>query len=150
MSKLGDAEPSAAELPREFFDPEAVPRSGGLRKEHTVVPGVYFTPGVTDAGSATNLSAQPGADNGAVERPYTDVATLNRDELVLQEREVAKNVAKLKDSNGEMLQFDPDGKDPDLVQAIKENEGVILRSEERLDIMRRRLKYLDPSDHSAS
>lgn len=134
-------------LPSEFFDADSVPLSGRFRQEHTVVPGIYFTPGVgsTPDEKATGL---PDRDCGEVTPRYTDVAILSRAELVHQEREVAKNLAKLIESNKEMLEFDPDGKDVDLVEARAENDGSIARAEERLEMMRKRLEYLDPLDHT--
>jgi hypothetical protein len=135
-------------LPDEFFDPDAVPVSGGLREERLLVPGVYFTPGVAKSDATTGVAAQPDGEDSYTEPQYTNVATLSRDELVHQEREVAKTVAKLKESNHEMLNFDPESKDEDLVQARKENDVTVRRAEERLDMMRRRLNYLDPLDHA--
>jgi hypothetical protein len=133
-------------LPKEFLDPEAVAVSGGLRKEHLVVPGVYFTPGVKagEAGAELGSSAESG---DSVTPRYTDIAVLSRQDLIHQERELSKNVAKLKESNAEMLEFDPDGKDVDLLEAREENERSIERGEERLEMMRMRLEYLDPLDH---
>lgn len=137
---------AGAQLPAHFFDADAVPVSGGLRREHKVVPGVYFTPGA--AGGGGSGSSLGGGGDGAVDRVYTDLAMLGRDDLVAAERETAKNVAKMRESNVEMREFDPDGADPDLVQAVRENEVSIQKAEERLEIMRRRLKYLDPTGHT--
>jgi hypothetical protein len=131
-------------LPPEFFDSNEAPVLGAARTEHTVVPGIYFTPAVgstatsTEGGfSATTL--EPGAPTR-----YTEIALLRHDDLVFQERELRKRVAKLIDSNADMLSFDPDSDDADLVQARKENDAVVKRGEEQLEMMRRRLEYLDP------
>lgn len=146
--------PSDAEiaLPPAFLDPDVVPLSGRHRTELTVVPGVYFTPGMRAGEAAAGAPAGEGQGEGqgesSVTPRYTDVAILSRDELVAQEAEIAKSLAKLMDSNAEMLAFDPEEKDADLVEARAENVGAIGRAEERLEMMRRRLRLLDPTQHT--
>lgn len=132
-------------LPAEFLNADEAPILGAQRKEHAVVPGVYFTPGVNSSGASENVGEQ---GEGSVPGPsFTDISMMGREELVHKEREIANSVSKLKESNKEMLEYDPEEKDEDLVSARHENVGTIERAEERLEMMRKRLEYLDPLDH---
>jgi hypothetical protein len=143
------AHETVSALPPEFFDSSAAPVRGAARTEHTVVPGIYFTP-ATSGSTEVNGDGGLGAatrDPGAPPR-YTEIALLGRDDLVYQERELSKRIAKLVESNTEMLSFDPEGEDAELVQAQEENDEVITREEQRLEMMRLRLEYLDPSEHT--
>jgi hypothetical protein len=143
------AQATVSELPPEFFDSSAPPVLGAARTEHTVVPGIYFTPATSGSTAVSGEGGLGGAarDPGAPPR-YTDIALLGRDDLVYQERELSKRIAKLIESNTEILSFDPEGEDADLVQAREENDKVITREEQRLEMMRLRLEYLDPCDHT--
>jgi hypothetical protein len=127
----------------QFLDPSQTsnpPTRPGGRKEYAVYPGIYFTPGIANNGKEQREVT--GRAEGQ-SQSFTDIALLSREALIFEERELSKVVAKLKSSNDEMVEFDPDAKDSDLVDARRENEAVIKRSEERLETMRKRLEILE-------
>lgn len=129
------------QIPSEYFDPnEAVMNTN--RRERNIAPGIYFTPGLrTCELGVGNVASETQRDNR--QSQFTDVALLGREELIYQERELSKRVAKLKSSNEEMLQFDNEGDDPDLVQARAENNVAIQNGEHRLGMIRDRLRMLN-------
>lgn len=59
---------------------------------------------------------------------------LPHDTLLTEIPTVQNAIAQLLRSNAEMREFDPKSEDPDLVQAIAENEGVLQRYEARIDM----------------
>jgi hypothetical protein len=54
--------------------------------------------------------------------------------LMTEIPEVQNAIAHLIRSNNDIRDFDPDAKDPDLVQAIKENEDLIIRKDKQVDV----------------
>ncbi|KAG2214505.1 hypothetical protein INT46_005124 [Mucor plumbeus] len=54
--------------------------------------------------------------------------------LITEIPEVLNAIAHLLKSNQEMREFDPDNKDPDFIQAIKENTDLITRKEKQVNI----------------
>ncbi|KAI8987786.1 hypothetical protein BDF20DRAFT_904716 [Mycotypha africana] len=54
--------------------------------------------------------------------------------LITEIPEIQNAIAHLLTSNQEMREFDPEKKDPDFTQAIKENLELIKRKEEQIDI----------------
>lgn len=54
--------------------------------------------------------------------------------LITEIPEIQNAIAYLLKSNQEMREFDPDNKDPDFIQAIKENAALIKRKETQVDI----------------
>ncbi|KAI8880016.1 hypothetical protein K501DRAFT_287109 [Backusella circina FSU 941] len=54
--------------------------------------------------------------------------------LMTEIPEVQNAIAHLIRSNNDIREFDPDAKDPDLVQAIKENEDLIKRKDKQVDV----------------
>lgn len=56
------------------------------------------------------------------------------DTLLTEIPEIHNAVAHLIQSNQEMAEFDPEGKDADLLQAIRENKDLIKRKEQQVDI----------------
>lgn len=138
---IDETQPENIALPREFLDANHVLATSG-RREHTIVPGIYFTPSANGTETSAH-AARTGKSEECAGPRYTEVDLLGKDELSYQERELSKRVAKLKSSNEEMLEFDPEGKDSDLVEARAENEGAINRDEERLEMIRNRLRLLN-------
>ncbi|ORZ01750.1 hypothetical protein BCR43DRAFT_454436 [Syncephalastrum racemosum] len=59
---------------------------------------------------------------------------LPHDTLLTEIPTVQNAIAQLLRSNVEMREFDPKGEDPDLVQAIAENQDVLQRYEARIDM----------------
>ncbi|KAL7315074.1 hypothetical protein PS15m_006573 [Mucor circinelloides] len=54
--------------------------------------------------------------------------------LITEIPEIQNAIAHLLKSNQEIREFDPDNKDPDFIQAIKENADLIKRKETQVDI----------------
>jgi hypothetical protein len=133
-------------LPEEFLDPSRAP-TPARRREHTLYPGVYFTPKAID--DVTDTEGRVSGLGESAPR-LTDVVMLSREELVLEEHKLSKSIAKLKSSIDEMVEFDPDGKDADLVQARRENGTIIEQREERLEMVLKRLELLDAASKCKS
>mmetsp|Transcript_2968 Transcript_2968/g.9086 ORF Transcript_2968/g.9086 Transcript_2968/m.9086 type:complete len:91 (+) Transcript_2968:134-406(+) len=75
-----------------------------------------------------------------VQTPFVkSVEDLTEIELKREEKELSNSIRKLQESNEEMQQFDPQGKDGILVEAITENKDVIARRAQRLEAVRKRL-----------
>jgi hypothetical protein len=55
--------------------------------------------------------------------------------LITEIPEIQNAIAHLLTSNQEMRDFDPENKDPDFVQAIKENKDLIKRKEKQVDLI---------------
>ena len=64
--------------------------------------------------------------------------------LVEEERRLVGSVEKLEESQKALREFDPDGQDADVVEAIEENEVVISKKKERLAAVRATLDALAP------
>ena len=58
---------------------------------------------------------------------------LPKDTLLTEIPEVQNSIKHLLQSNKEMREYDPEGKDPDLTQAIEENQQLMERHEARID-----------------
>ncbi|KAI9473943.1 MAG: hypothetical protein EXX96DRAFT_579944 [Benjaminiella poitrasii] len=54
--------------------------------------------------------------------------------LITEIPEIQNTVVHLLRSNRELREFDPEGNDPDVVQAIQENKDLIVRKEEHVDV----------------
>ncbi|ANQ06127.1 Uncharacterized protein PCOAH_00004700 [Plasmodium coatneyi] len=63
------------------------------------------------------------------------------------EKEVENSIYHLKRSNDEIKKFDPEGADQDLLMALNENRFSLCRKEERLRIIKDKIRILD--DHPA-
>ncbi|CAA9986569.1 conserved Plasmodium protein, unknown function [Plasmodium knowlesi strain H] len=59
------------------------------------------------------------------------------------EKEVENSIYHLKRSNDEIKKFDPEGADQDLLMALNENRFSLCRKEERLRIIKDKIRILD-------
>ncbi|KAJ8908660.1 hypothetical protein NDN08_005365 [Rhodosorus marinus] len=87
-------------------------------------------------------------DPAAVQREPTEAADavfkknvedLTEVEMEREKQELTVSIQKLRESNKEIKDFDPQGQDEELVMAIKENLEVIVRREQRLENIEKRL-----------
>lgn len=109
------------------------------RQEQEIKPGIYFTSGASTSAPST-LPTPPSSISPAVQQGYVDIMTMDLRMLEKEAEEIGKRIKKLKESNVELQEFleGEGGKDEVVVEAIKENEGVIQRLERRLENVKRR------------
>lgn len=104
--------------------------------EKQLAPGIYFTP----APSAAAAAPAETSPDGLPTPPNVDGMT--RAELETEYRMISKSVEKLLESNMLMTEFDPDGKDAELAEAVRENTGIVVRKKIRMVEVKGRLAYL--------
>eukprot|EP00189_Rhodosorus_marinus_P005552 CAMPEP_0113960366 /NCGR_PEP_ID=MMETSP0011_2-20120614/4670_1 /TAXON_ID=101924 /ORGANISM="Rhodosorus marinus" /LENGTH=102 /DNA_ID=CAMNT_0000971801 /DNA_START=132 /DNA_END=440 /DNA_ORIENTATION=+ /assembly_acc=CAM_ASM_000156 len=87
-------------------------------------------------------------DPAAVQREATKIADsvfkknvedLTEVEMEREKQELTVSIQKLRESNKEIKEFDPQGQDEELVMAVEENLNVIVRREQRLESIEKRL-----------
>ncbi len=106
--------------------------------EVKLAPGIYFTP---SRSSVANSKRGAEGTDGAMPAP-PNVDDMTREELEFEYRSISKTVEKLGESNDLMKKFDPKGEDHDLIDAIRENTDIIIRSRLRLIAVKSRLDHL--------
>lgn len=111
--------------------------------ERQLAPGIYFTPA-----PVVEAPVADGQVRNVMELP--DVHDMSRDQLEREYREIVKSVAKLHESCEEIEQFDPQGNDPDFVEAVRENKEVIAKKERRMQSVKARLDFLIRADTPTS
>lgn len=114
----------------------AAQKSGPRPGERQLAPGIYFTPAPSSGSDFQN------AGNPDTLPDPPDVNDMTRDELETEYRAISKSVQKLEESNVLMTEFDPDGKDVELVEAIRENKEIVIRKKIRMISVKARLDYL--------
>lgn len=104
-------------------------KQGSASVERKLAPGIYFTPAPKRSDVASGIPEPPEVEN------------MTREELESEYRSTTKSIEKLGESNGIMKQCDPNGEDPVLVQAIRENTDIIVRRKLRMVLVKARLDY---------
>eukprot|EP00762_Andalucia_godoyi_P001705 ANDGO_07061.mRNA.1 hypothetical protein len=107
--------------------------------EHQILPGVTITDfrNSTDLNADLQHSREESAHSGGGDGGGEESGVLLLLQAAIERIETA--LFHLRRSNQEMHEYDPEGKDPELVDAIAENVIVMQRYESKVEELRREL-----------